>query len=328
MDPTPDSKEVLQGKIANIDLLFPEWDAAAIAAENWAEPLQADQQPQIQYPSELEVKDTTTIAKYYGLDTEQPVDPKAKGKKDNKKKEPETEAVEKIATEAGLPLPVVFKNSMHPTILTENPAETVIDKSVDEEFKDYKLLRPFCQYPSPEQLQVIEYQEKIKRRIARAQQAVKGTDEKPVTDPSPEAIKKLDELENLLEKTVKENSCRVNNGAEVDSFVCSAYKIIHKYAPLIFSTTEYAQLAADGRSMDYLWNSIYPKLASGKPYFNVAGKYCVKLYLGGKWRKIYVDDKIPLKADGMVAVASSSDKLELWPLIIAKAVYTVYSACG
>lgn len=78
----------------------------------------------------------------------------------------------------------------------------------------------------------------------------------------------------------------------------------------------------------FLWRAIYPKLPSGKPVYNPAGKYCVRLYLAGKWRKVYVDDAIPVTDDGKPALACSADPLELWPLLLAKAVYAVYSACG
>ena len=41
-----------------------------------------------------------------------------------------------------------------------------------------------------------------------------------------------------------------------------------------------------------------------------------------------MDDTVPVTVDGRSALAFSSDKLELWPFILAKAIYTVYSACG
>jgi hypothetical protein len=78
----------------------------------------------------------------------------------------------------------------------------------------------------------------------------------------------------------------------------------------------------------FLWRAIYPKLPSGKPVYNPAGKYCVRLYLAGSWRRVYVDDSVPTTADGTPALACSSDRLELWPLLLAKAIYSVYSACG
>jgi hypothetical protein len=54
----------------------------------------------------------------------------------------------------------------------------------------------------------------------------------------------------------------------------------------------------------------------------------VRLYLAGEWRRVFVDDSVPVTVDGNPALAFSSDKLELWPLLLAKAIYAVYSACG
>ncbi len=54
----------------------------------------------------------------------------------------------------------------------------------------------------------------------------------------------------------------------------------------------------------------------------------MRLYLAGQWRRVYVDDSVPTTIDGTPALAGSSDRLELWPLLLAKAVYAVYSACG
>ena len=112
-------------------------------------------------------------------------------------------------------------------------------------------------------------------------------------------------------------------GAEVDSYVCCAFRSVKRFAPAIIASQN-----DDSFSENYLWRGIYPKLKTGKPCFNPAGKYCVRLFLAGKWRKVYVDDVIPLRDDGRPALATSSDPLELWPLLLSKAIYTVYSACG
>eukprot|EP01035_Chromulina_nebulosa_P033015 gene33015-44172_t len=112
-------------------------------------------------------------------------------------------------------------------------------------------------------------------------------------------------------------------GEEVDHFICSAFRKVKRFAPAIVISHSDESL-----NNNYLWRGIYPKLKSGKPCYNPAGKYCVRLFLAGKWRKVYVDDVIPIREDGRPALATSSDMLELWPMIISKAIYTVYSACG
>ena len=43
---------------------------------------------------------------------------------------------------------------------------------------------------------------------------------------------------------------------------------------------------------------------------------------------VVMDDCLPVGEDGSVSVASSAEPLELWPSLIAKAVYLVYTKCG
>jgi len=98
-----------------------------------------------------------------------------------------------------------------------------------------------------------------------------------------------------------------------DPLICKAFELTER-----FSTDD----------SNFLWNAVWPKLSNGRPCFNPSGKYCVRLYLAGKWRKVTVSDVVPVCADGSPAIASSSQPLELWPTILAKAIYTAYAACG
>lgn len=113
-------------------------------------------------------------------------------------------------------------------------------------------------------------------------------------------------------------------GLEIDHNMCAAFRIVSEYAQKIGSTVDSAESSAPDR---YLWNSIYPQLPSGKPVYNASGKYAVKLFLAGKWRKVLVTDTVPVGMEGP-ALASSQEPLELWPLLLSKAVYSVYTACG
>lgn len=64
------------------------------------------------------------------------------------------------------------------------------------------------------------------------------------------------------------------------------------------------------------------------------GRFCCRLYEGGGWRTIFVDDRIPCKPDGTVAFSSSSDTSEFWVTLLEKAVakymktYADFSICG
>lgn len=69
-----------------------------------------------------------------------------------------------------------------------------------------------------------------------------------------------------------------------------------------------------------LWDSIYPKNKDGSPMYNASGKYAVKLFWLGAWRKVIVDDRIPCSVDGKPLVITSPTIQELWPLIISKAI--------
>ena len=72
-----------------------------------------------------------------------------------------------------------------------------------------------------------------------------------------------------------------------------------------------------------LWDHIYPKGKDGMPIYNSSGKYIVKLYWLGNWRKITVDDSIPLDAKGRPLLVRSALQHELWPLILSKAILKI-----
>ncbi|KAJ3390553.1 hypothetical protein HDU92_000392 [Lobulomyces angularis] len=72
------------------------------------------------------------------------------------------------------------------------------------------------------------------------------------------------------------------------------------------------------------WDYIFPKSKDGLPSYNVSGKYVVKLHWLGCWRKITVDDKIPVDIEGRPLLVSSPFG-EIWPLILSKALLKVAS---
>lgn len=61
----------------------------------------------------------------------------------------------------------------------------------------------------------------------------------------------------------------------------------------------------------------------------VTGKYVVRLYWLGCWRKIVVDDRYPVDATGYVLLPTTytgNDKeLDLWPALLAKALLKIAS---
>ncbi|GET91430.1 calpain-like cysteine peptidase, putative [Leishmania tarentolae] len=70
----------------------------------------------------------------------------------------------------------------------------------------------------------------------------------------------------------------------------------------------------------YLWELVYPHApGTCHPVYNPFGKYAVKLFVDGAYRKVLVDDCLPVDVLGRSLLSTTSRK-ELWPCLIAKAV--------
>ncbi|RYG63215.1 hypothetical protein EON64_16370, partial [archaeon] len=114
----------------------------------------------------------------------------------------------------------------------------------------------------------------------------------------------------------------------VDPLICETFNIIAEFMPKIIKNTAEKPANVQEMHCNYLWRAVYPQIKTNqKPVYNPAGKYAVKLFLAGKWRKVYVDDSLPVNSKGQLAVAHSVDTLELWPILLSKAIYTMYTAC-
>ena len=75
----------------------------------------------------------------------------------------------------------------------------------------------------------------------------------------------------------------------------------------------------------YLWELLWPKQCVNGikyPVYNPSGKYAVKLWWAGGWRKIVIDDRLPVDSQGRCLFPFTTAK-EVWPALLAKAMLKI-----
>ena len=74
----------------------------------------------------------------------------------------------------------------------------------------------------------------------------------------------------------------------------------------------------------FLWEAIHPQQpADQRPCYNPSGRYVVRVFVAGAWRCVEVDDMVPLNAKSEPVVLFSEHPRELWPTLLATAIYKV-----
>ena len=74
-----------------------------------------------------------------------------------------------------------------------------------------------------------------------------------------------------------------------------------------------------------LTNCIYPKDENNLPKYNPSGKYWIKLYHMGKYRKVEIDDQIPCNKNNEPFYPECEDENEIWSFLLTKAIMKLYS---
>ncbi|CAF3652930.1 unnamed protein product [Rotaria sordida] len=77
------------------------------------------------------------------------------------------------------------------------------------------------------------------------------------------------------------------------------------------------------------WEHIYAlNKVSKQPFitpYNPSGKYIVRLFFLGTWRKIIIDDTIPFDSENRCLLPQTSLSYELWPMLLSKALLKIIS---
>lgn len=143
-----------------------------------------------------------------------------------------------------------------------------------------------------------------------------------------------------LEKNLKSNAKKANQmNQKLDNY--SIHKIpIHDISPCNitmfekynkFSKWVASQLQAvkdlnlkDIDSDNSVFYNIYPQ-RDGLPIYNPSGRYWIKLFHMGKWRKIEIDDRMPCSKYEQFILPKCTSLDEIWPAILTKALLKLFS---
>lgn len=111
----------------------------------------------------------------------------------------------------------------------------------------------------------------------------------------------------------------IPHGEVIHADMASYFRIVEQ----LYNSGEDNNSGSVASTTPFLWQAIFPQVSTKQPVYNPGGKYSVKLFVFGRWRRVDVDDKLPLDADGNVVYLSSSMKSEIWPCLLVKALHKV-----
>jgi hypothetical protein len=146
-----------------------------------------------------------------------------------------------------------------------------------------------------------------------------GDSVEPKTDTTKEVIfettKVMDTegLHNVTSRLMLQNKHLLES-----DFMLSLMSALH----LFHDTSKVAKVSGSGEEF-YPWDNIYPKAKDGLPAYNPSGKYMVKLFWLGAWRKIVIDDRFPVDTNGQPLFVSTGSSHEIWTLILSKALLKI-----
>ena len=127
--------------------------------------------------------------------------------------------------------------------------------------------------------------------------------------------KKISELQNEI--TIINNEKKEPSNINMKRYYCNYLKWIASLYQVIIDNNI--------NNKDFI-KRIYPQNEEGIPIYNPSGKYWIKLFQMGKFRKIEIDDKFPCDKKTYEIYLPQCDNInEIWPMILTKAIIKMYS---
>jgi hypothetical protein len=199
-----------------------------------------------------------------------------------------------------------------------------------EESKLYSFKQYFQILNSKLDLKVVESYEReetdeeFKKRIEEKELAEKIKLEQLKKDkkPIPKQTKPKEEIKEEKLKIMVSKPSSISMGDKYSRFSTWLSSQLQSIIDLnITDCTVYNLNKQNGQT---IWQKIYPQ-KNGIPVFNPHGRYWIKLYHMGKYRKIEIDDLIPCSKYEELLLPKCSNYEELWPVLISKAVLKLFS---
>ena len=136
----------------------------------------------------------------------------------------------------------------------------------------------------------------------------------------PQPVKQASQKNKNAEIQIAYNKLKPSN-LNLGICLCDYCRWVSSQYQLLLDNNLYTE-----NNKNHFLRKIYPQDKNGVPIYNPSGLYWVKLYHMGKFRKIVIDEKLPVNKETYETFLPQCESpFELWPMILTKAIIKLYS---